>query len=165
MHVRRATPDDTEAFAAVIVAVAGEGRWIATEPPVDVDDQIARVHAMLAAGDVLFVLGDGRRIAGTLGLNGTRAAGVVSLGMAILVEERGKGYGRLMLQTAIEHARTMAVHKVELEVWPDNERAIALYEAFGFETEGVRRDHYHRRDGSLRSSRMMALLLEGYYQC
>jgi len=161
MLVRRAIGQDVGAFVAVLAEVAEEGRWIATEPPVDVDDQIARVHAMLAAGDVLFVLGDGRRIAGALGLHGTRAAGVVSLGMAILAEERGRGYGRLMLQTAIEHARTMAVHKIELEVWPDNERAIALYEAYGFETEGVRRDHYRRRDGSLRSSRMMALLLEG----
>lgn len=46
-----------------------------------------------------------------------------------------------------------------LEVWPDNERAIALYEAYGFEREGLRRDHYRRRDGTLRSSVLMARLL------
>jgi len=157
--VRRATGEDVDAFVGIMAQVAEEGRWIATEPPVDVEALAARVRAMLAAGDELFVLDDGGRIVGTLGLHVTRAPGVVYLGMAILAAERGKGHGRLMLQTAIEHARAAPIHKIELEVWPDNERTIGLYESFGFETEGVRRDHYRRRDGSLRSARIMALLL------
>ncbi|MEJ7797450.1 MAG: GNAT family N-acetyltransferase [Solirubrobacteraceae bacterium] len=161
MIVRRATPSDAHGFAAVVAAVAEEGRWIATEPPVDVEAFAARVRAMLADGhDELFVLDDGGGVVGTLGLHGTRAAGVHALGMAIVAAERGKGHGRAMLRAAIEHARSMGLHKIELEVWPDNERAIALYESAGFEVEGVRRDHYRRRDGSLRSSQIMALLLE-----
>ena len=159
MLVRLATPQDADAFAAVVGAVAGEDRWIATEPPVDVDQLAARMRQALADGDALFVLDDGRRILGTLGLHGTHAEGVVSLGMSILAEERGKGHGRALLGAAIEHARGAQMHKIELEVWPDNARAIALYESFGFEVEGVRRDHYRRRDGTLRSAQIMALLL------
>ncbi len=157
--VRQATADDVDAFVAVVAAVAGEGRWIATEPPVDVDAFTERVRAMLAAGDALFVLDDGGRIVGTAGLHLTRAPGVMSLGISIVAQERGRGCGRLMLEALLEHARGLPVHKIELEVWPDNARAIALYEAFGFQTEGVRRDHYRRRDGSLRSAQIMALLL------
>jgi RimJ/RimL family protein N-acetyltransferase len=41
-------------------------------------------------------------------------------------------------------------------VWTDNARAIALYAATGFEVEGLRRDHYRRRDGRLRSALLMA---------
>ncbi|MEJ7823980.1 MAG: hypothetical protein WKF48_01050 [Solirubrobacteraceae bacterium] len=37
MFVRQATLEDVEAFVAVVAAVAEEGRWIAMEPPVDVD--------------------------------------------------------------------------------------------------------------------------------
>ena len=44
-------------------------------------------------------------------------------------------------------------------MWPDNEPAVALYSSAGFEREGLRRDHYRRRDGSLRSSVLMARLL------
>lgn len=51
---------------------------------------------------------------------------------------------------------SVGAHKVELEVWPDNSRAISLYESAGFEVEGPRRDHYLRRDGSLRSFLLMA---------
>ncbi len=105
------------------------------------------------------MLDDGRRVIGTLGLHHTKAEGVVLLGMSLIAAERGKGHGRAMLQVAIDHARAARMHKIELEVWPDNERAIALYESFGFEVEGVRRDHYRRRDGSLRSAQIMALLL------
>ena len=46
-------------------------------------------------------------------------------------------------------------------MWPDNGRAIALYTRAGYEVEGVRRDHYRRRDGSLRSAVIMARLLSG----
>ena len=42
----------------------------------------------------------------------------------------------------------VSAHKISLEVWTDNARAIALYAAAGFEVEGLRRDHYRRRDGT-----------------
>lgn len=156
--VRRATSHDADGFAAVVASVAEEG-WIASEPPVDVTAFAARVRTMLADGEALFVLDDGGRIIGTAGLHATHAAGVASLGMSIVAEARGRGGGRRLLQAALDHARGAGLHKVELEVWPDNARAIALYEQFGFEVEGLRRSHYIRRDGSLRSSQLMGLLL------
>ena len=51
-------------------------------------------------------------------------------------------------------------HKIELEVWPENADAIAIYERAGFEPEGLRRNHYRRRDGSLRSALLMACAVE-----
>jgi L-amino acid N-acyltransferase YncA len=60
----------------------------------------------------------------------------------------------------LEHAHACGAHKVELEVWVDNARAIALYASAGFEVEGLRRDHYRRRDGQLRSALLMARLLQ-----
>jgi RimJ/RimL family protein N-acetyltransferase len=159
MRARRATLDDAEDFAAVVAAVADEGRWIATEPGVDVDRFAERVAGTIAKGaDVLWVLEDDGAVIGTMSLHPTHAQGVMALGMCVLEGERGRGGGRALLAAAIAYAQEGPLHKLELEVWPDNERAIALYEACGFEREGVRRAHYRRRDGSLRSSLIMARL-------
>jgi RimJ/RimL family protein N-acetyltransferase len=160
MIVRRAQREDAEAFAAVVAAVAEENRWIATQAPVDVAEFATRLRRSMDDGDVFWVLVDGESVVGTLGLHRTRAAGVSALGMCIVAGSRGAGGGRLLMDAVMEHARREPqLHKVELEVWPDNERAIALYTAYGFEVEGLRRDHYRRRDGSLRSSLVMAVLL------
>ncbi|HEV7885215.1 MAG TPA: GNAT family N-acetyltransferase [Solirubrobacteraceae bacterium] len=160
LKVRRATAQDGEAFASVVAAVAAEERWIGHEPPVDLPAFAQRTRAQLEAGDVLWVLEQEGRVVGTLGLHATRAAGVMSVGMCILDEARGRGGGRLLMETVVAHALASPLHKVELEVWTDNARAIALYEAFGFEVEGERRRHYRRRDGTLRSVFIMARLLE-----
>jgi len=50
-------------------------------------------------------------------------------------------------------------HRSRLEVFPHNAAAIALYAGQGFALEGVRRDHHRRRDGTLHSTLLMAILL------
>ena len=162
LTIRRATAQDAEGYAAVVAAVAAEERWIGTEAPVDIPALAERTRVLLEAGDdVLWVLEAGDRIVGTLGLHATRVAGVMSIGMCILEEARGRGGGRLFMETIMAHALVSPLHKVELEVWPDNARAIALYESYGFQVEGERRAHHLRRDGTLRSSLIMARLLPG----
>lgn len=161
MRVRRARAEDAEPFARVLARVADEG-WIATEPPVDVEARAAKVRELVEAEepDALWVLEEAGTLVGSIGVHSTRARGVLSLGMAVLPEFRGRGGGRALLEAALEHARASEAHKLELEVWPDNGPAIGLYASAGFEVEGVRRSHYRRRDGSLRSAIVMALLLD-----
>ena len=157
MRARLATAVDAEAFASVVRAVADERRWIATEPPVDVAAFSERARTSLDGGDVLWVLeSDIGDVVGTLGLHRSKAVGVVSLGMCIVAEARGRGGGHLLLEAAMAWLADSDLHKVELEVWPDNATAIALYARYGFEVEGIRRDHYRRKDGALRSALIMA---------
>src|SRR4051794_23718310 len=97
MLVRRATTYDVEGFAAVVASVAEERRWIATQPPLDVEAFQAKVRQSLADAVPLFVLDDGGTIVGTAGLHPTHAKGVVSLGMSIVAEHRGRGGGRMLM--------------------------------------------------------------------
>jgi putative acetyltransferase len=160
MRIRRATAADAEAFVAILLTVAEENRWIGTEPGFDVEERTARVRASIEAGEARWLLEeDDGEVIGTLGVHPTHARGVVSLGMAIVAPARGRGGGRVLMDTVLRHVATTDAHKLELEVWPDNGRAISLYASYGFEVEGLRRNHYRRRDGSLRSSLIMARLL------
>lgn len=159
---RTATQADVEGLVDVVAVVAPEGS-IGAQPPVDRDALRERYAAAVAAGPptrVWVVETDGA--VGGFGLvYEPGAVGVLSLAMALRPEARGRGAGRALLEAALAHARDHGAHKVELEVWTDNARAIALYTAAGFEVEGVRRRHYRRRDGSLRSTLLMAAHLPG----
>lgn len=52
------------------------------------------------------------------------------------------------------------VHKVTLQVWPHNDRALALYRHAGFIVEGYRHRHWRRADGELWDVIEMGLLVE-----
>jgi GNAT superfamily N-acetyltransferase len=47
--------------------------------------------------------------------------------------ERGKGLGRSLVEAAIERARSRGCGRIQLETNRNNEGAVALYEAVGFE--------------------------------
>jgi [ribosomal protein S18]-alanine N-acetyltransferase len=158
MEVRQATLEDCEAMARGMKVVVDEGRWLATEPSTTAKELEQRFrYSVESDAHHSFALFEGSELVGALGMNPTQATGVLALGMWVLPEWRGRGGGRMLAEAAID-ARPADVHKIELEVFPDNEPAIALYRSLGFEEEGLRRDHYRREDGSLRSALLLARL-------
>lgn len=80
---------------------------------------------------------------------------VADLGLMVAATHRRRGVGRSLLATAVRWARRSGIRKLELHVFPWNEPAIRLYEAFGFVREGHRRAHY-RRDGADVDALLMA---------
>jgi putative acetyltransferase len=160
MDVRPATPADCLAMARLIAEVAQEG-FLGAEPPVDIATRAKRYKQMLeaqGAGGVWVLEHDGRVVGKASVVEPN--PGVLRLGMAVGSEARGQGGGRALLEAVVAHARRRGCHKLDLEAWIDNGRAIAFYTSNGFEVEGVRRKHYRRRDGTLRSSLIMARLLD-----
>jgi len=161
LRVRRATDADAATSAAEIDAVVAPEGSLGVEPPVDIVER-TRNYSQVASGNDdggLWMLEIDRSVAGYATLHEHRR-GVLSVGMALLPPARGRGGGRALLDVLIDHGNRSAAHKLDLEVWVDNARAIALYTAAGFVVEGIRRDHYLRRDGRLRTSMLMALPLK-----
>ena len=158
--VRRATAADADAVVAMLVEVAGEGRWIATEAPVDVEQRRCRLVEDIEREDAIVLVAEaGGQPVGELGLHLARY-GVADLGMAVAAGWRGRGIGSALLAEAIDQARTAGAHKVALQVWPHNAAAIALYERFGFQREGYLTRHYRRRSGELWDAVVMGLPLD-----
>jgi RimJ/RimL family protein N-acetyltransferase len=158
--VRRAREEDLDALVDLLVAVAEEGRWIATEAPVDRERRRRRFAEDLERDDTVQLVADaGGQLVGQLGLVLARY-GVADLGMLVADGWRRRGVGGALLRAGIDWARQAGAHKVALQVWPHNRAAIALYERFGFQHEGRLRRHYRRRSGELWDAIVMGLPLD-----
>ena len=158
-EVRRAREGDVEGWLALFEAVASEGRWIGTEAPLDRERFSDGYAASIANDDVaVFMAEADSAIVGQIRIELLRY-GVAELGMMVADEWRGRGVGSALLSASIDWARTKGAHKVALQMWPHNERALALYEKFGFEVEGRLRRHYPRRNGEIWDAVVMGLLL------
>jgi len=79
----------------------------------------------------------------------------------IVIGERefwGKGYGTKATQAALRFAfHTLNLHRVELEVFDFNPRAMRAYDKAGFRREGIRRDALFQ-DGAYHDEYVMAIL-------
>lgn len=63
------------------------------------------------------------------------------LGFCIKPEFQGKGYGKALVDKLVKHAfKILKMHRIYLEVFADNEKALKLYEKYGFKKEGILRD-------------------------
>jgi ribosomal protein S18 acetylase RimI-like enzyme len=138
----------------VVRAVAAEDRWILTEPPVDALERAATIRAGLHRGEAFWVLERDGEIVGGLGLHPAPDRGTALLGMAVRADARGRGGGGALLDAALAHAEARGI-VLELEVFDDNEPAIALYRSRGFDVVETLPGRYPRRDGTTRSGLRM----------
>lgn len=159
MNLRRASASDAAAIAAGMKAVVDEGGWLATESSTSEQDLRERFRVGLQRDHAIVLAEDGDALIGCAAVYPTRVVGVWSLGTWVAASHRGQGTGRRLVVAALAEAADADARKVELDVFTDNAAAIALYRAAGFEVEGLRRDHYEREDGTLRSALLMARMV------
>ncbi len=93
-----------------------------------------------------------------LGREENRRSHVGSIGVAVHDAYAGRGAGTALMAAVIDLADNwLQLKRLELSVYADNARAIALYERFGFEREGFHRA-YSWRNGAFVDSISMARL-------
>ena len=150
--IRPARPEDAAQLVALGVAVGSEeGAWLLnTNGWRTVADERRYLRALKRYPHAaVFVAEADGELVGRLSLSRDQhpaSQHVADVGLMIGAAHRRRGIGRALLEQALVWAREAGVRKVELHVFPWNEPALKLYDAFGFEREGLRRDHYRRGD-------------------
>jgi RimJ/RimL family protein N-acetyltransferase len=109
---------------------------------------------------LVLVLRESQRAIGCAGLHGLGGPDrQAELGIAIGEPDAwGQGYGREAIELLLGYGfDELGLHRVHLNVWATNARAIACYERLGFVREGLRRE-VHWQDGAWIDGVLMSLL-------
>jgi len=150
--IRSARPEDAAELVDLAVSVGAEpGAWLLnTDSWRSIGDERRYIRALKRHPDAaVFVAEDDGLIVGRLSVARDphqASRHVADLGLMVAASHRRRGIGHALLQQAVGWARETGVRKLELHVFPWNEPAIRLYEQFGYERVGVRREHYRRGD-------------------
>jgi len=162
--IRAAESGDAQPLVELAGQIGGEeGAWLLTT---DAWRSVAEERRYLRAvrrhpDAAVYVVEDAGHIVARLSLARDvhpASRHVADLGLMVAASHRRRGVGRALLDQAVTWADSVGVRKLELHVFPWNQPAIALYESFGFEREGVRKAHY-LRDGVPVDVILMAFLL------
>jgi RimJ/RimL family protein N-acetyltransferase len=163
--VRRATPSDAPALVVLAESIAREEEaWIlTTEAWRSVGDERRYLKAVRDHPDAaVFVAEVDGQVAARLSLARDphpASRHVADLGLMVAARHRRRGVGRRLLEQSVAWARESGVRKLELHVFPWNDPALSLYESFGFEREGYRKQHYARGESYV-DAILMAYRLE-----
>ena len=138
------------------IGTADEERWFARLAE-RTDDFLFAVEALVEGAWVHI---------GNVGLHNVDwKARSVTFGIALGEKQYwSRGYGTETARTVLRYAfHELNLHRVELEVFAYNPRAIRCYEKAGFRHEGTRRQaHFH--DGQYHDAHRMAILAEEFEQ-
>lgn len=149
MKIREAEKDDAKELLVVFKKLDAETKFMLFEPGerktsiVEQEDTIQRFKESLSK-IVLLAVDDKRdEIVGVvigIGNELKRNRHVLSCVIGVLQEFTGNGVGSSLLLNLEAWARKSGVHRLELTVMEHNERAKKLYQKFGFQAEGVKRN-------------------------
>lgn len=159
--LRPARPTDARGLAGLFDDVRREGRWLITPPSaVSQPSEAFFISEMLRSNEGLALVAeaDGDPI-GTVQISLDRnvvSSHVGTLSIVVADGWRDVGIGSAMVRAALAWARDEGLLKVALAVFPDNDRAIAVYEQAGFVREGLRRKQFRAEGGVLRDELLMA---------
>lgn len=143
--IKKATPEDAEEILELMKVVGRETDNLTFGEeglPTTVEEEKEYLkYQQNADSSAMFVARVDDRIIGTCSYNGyprKRMAHRGSIAICLVKAEWGKGYGSRMMEELIRFAKEEAKAEIiSLEVRRDNERAIHLYEKFGFQRIGT----------------------------
>ena len=166
IEIRKALPEDARGLLAFLQQVGSETDNLtfgAEGLPISVEQEEDYIKSLLeSTSSVMAVAIKNGKIVGTASFNGNtreRLKHRGSLAISVLKEEWGNGIGSKLMRFVIDFAKDVShAEIVSLEVRCDNERAIKLYEKYGFEKIGTFKG-YFKIDGEMVDFDLMNLYL------
>lgn len=80
-------------------------------------------------------------------------------GISIKEKYWNNGIGNALIKEIIEQAKQIGYEQIELGVFSDNEKAVALYKKYGFEVWGNTKNAFKLKDGTYRDEITMGRMI------
>jgi L-amino acid N-acyltransferase YncA len=137
MHIRHAEERDSDAIWEILEPMIRAGDTYALPSDMSRDEALAYWHA---PGHEVFVAEEQSEVVGTYFLQANQRGGgshVANCGYVTGPRATGRGVARAMCRHSIDYARTRGFTAMQFNfVVSTNERAVRLWQSFGFETVG-----------------------------
>lgn len=143
--IRRANKEDAKNIIEYLNKIGGESDFLTfgeNQFKIGIEDERDYIdNANSSENSIVIVATIGNEIVGIGSINSTKKERTKHngiLGISIRKQYWGIGLGSFMMEYLIKWCKSNKITKrIELLVREDNERAIKLYEKFGFEREGL----------------------------
>lgn len=143
--IREAEKKDAAQVIEYVERIAGETDFLTFGPGefnMSVEDEEKFIESHFESPNQLFIVAEvAATIVGTVVFTGgdkPRIQHTGEFGCSVLKDYWGLGIGTVLVESLIEWAKSSrTVKKINLKVMPDNDRAVRLYERFGFVREGL----------------------------
>jgi len=168
LTLRSAQEKDAQAMLDYIRKTAGETHYLIRYPEeifidLEREKQIIREH-LVSDYSAWITVFDGNRAVGncSISCHNNRLKTKHRCDFAIALEQAycGCGLGVMLTEKAIKKAKELGFEQMELGVYADNERAIALYRKMGFEEFGRNPRAFRLKDGTYIDEINMVLFLQ-----
>lgn len=163
-QVRNAEKKDAGQFIEFRKKTAGESyfmMWYPEEISEDVEMQEEKLHKACESERDLMLMVFIEKTCAAIGsfykLPGIKSSHRAEFYIAVAEDYQGIGTGNLLMSLILEKSREAGYEQIELSVYSDNEKAISLYEKFGFREWGRISRAYKLKDGTYRDSITMGL--------
>jgi len=167
--VRNPEIGDEEGLVNLLQAVDSETKFLAREPG-EFDFTLEQEREFIKNGmndeNSLFLLAEvnGRIIATCsvgIVMNNKRFLHRAAMGIVVRKDHWNRGIGKNLMQECINWCKEKGVEQLELEVVTQNDRAISMYQSFGFDIYGTKKHALKYADGSYADEYFMCLFLNG----
>ncbi len=145
MQIRKITAEDAGKFLKMLHQLDSETDMMMFEPGErnhSVEDIIEMIKRREKVNALTLGIFANDHIAGYLVAergNANRVKHSFYLHLGILKNYQGEGLANKLLKYLIEFAQNHSVKRIELTVRVDNQKAVSLYQKFGFEIEGIKK--------------------------
>jgi len=167
MCIREVSKADAEQLVELLKKLSVQTKYMLRELDeinAEVSEQENKIESMLSNKSTLFLVSEvNKKVVGFLVANSNDLKRVKHIGELVIgvdQEHWGMGIGRGLMEEMLVWSEKNGLKRLALEVVSENDRAVKMYERYGFKIEGKKVADHYVGDGKYLDTLVMGKMLD-----